>query len=101
PAGCEQRVVVDDWQYCLDATPRTFADAKKSCEGRKGFLAMPKGNASEELRKAWAARFAAAQFWIGLSDAAEEGTFVWTSGAHVTFQSWHRGEPNNYEEENC
>lgn len=34
-------------------------------------------------------------FWIGLNDLAEEGTFVWSSGAPVTFTNWYPGEPND------
>jgi hypothetical protein len=33
--------------------------------------------------------------WIGLNDAATEGTFVWSSGAPVAYVNWQAGEPNN------
>jgi hypothetical protein len=33
--------------------------------------------------------------WIGLNDAAVEGTFVWENGEPVTFTYWEQGEPNN------
>ncbi len=33
--------------------------------------------------------------WIGFTDQAVEGTFVWISGAPVTFTNWSPGEPNN------
>lgn len=33
--------------------------------------------------------------WIGLSDQAIEGTFVWASGAPLVFTHWDLGEPNN------
>ena len=35
--------------------------------------------------------------WIGLTDEAVEGTFVWVSGEPVSFTNWHvgNGEPNN------
>ncbi len=33
--------------------------------------------------------------WMGLSDFAEEGRWVWTSGEPVTYTNWDPGEPNN------
>lgn len=33
--------------------------------------------------------------WIGLTDQANEGNFVWASGEPVTFTNWYPGEPNN------
>jgi hypothetical protein len=32
---------------------------------------------------------------IGLTDAAQEGTFVWTSGELFNYSHWAPGEPNN------
>lgn len=33
--------------------------------------------------------------WIGLTDEAIEGTFVWTTGETVTYTNWAGGEPND------
>jgi len=35
-------------------------------------------------------------YYIGLSDAADEGTFVWATGEPVSFTKWNSGEPNDY-----
>lgn len=32
--------------------------------------------------------------WIGLSDAAQEGTFVWVTGEALSYTNWQSGEPN-------
>jgi Ca2+-binding RTX toxin-like protein len=36
-----------------------------------------------------------AVYWIGFTDAAEEGNFVWFSGDPVSYTNWESGEPNN------
>lgn len=35
-------------------------------------------------------------FFIGFNDIEEEGNWVWTSGAQVTYTNWAPGEPNDY-----
>ena len=34
--------------------------------------------------------------WIGLTDAASEGTFVWTSGEPLTYSHWRFDQPDNF-----
>lgn len=32
--------------------------------------------------------------WIGLTDAADEGVFTWSSGELLTYENWGSGEPS-------
>ena len=34
-------------------------------------------------------------FWIGLTDEAQEGTFLWVTGESSIYSNWSTGEPNN------
>ncbi len=46
--------------------------------------------------------YAGQVIWIGFTDAALEGTFVWYDSAPVTYSNWAPGEPNNAGgNENC
>lgn len=33
--------------------------------------------------------------WIGLTDAAQEGSFQWVTGEPLSYTAWNTGEPNN------
>jgi len=41
-------------------------------------------------------RDAARQWWIGLSDVDDEGSWVWTDGATASFTHWRAGEPSEW-----
>jgi len=35
-------------------------------------------------------------YWIGLSDATEEGKWIWDDGSDLDFTFWRGGEPNDW-----
>lgn len=61
------------------------------------YLAVPDN--LEELTAL--AAFAGADFWIGISDAAAEGSYVTVLGATATFAPWAPNEPDNTGNQDC
>jgi hypothetical protein len=97
-----QATTLLDGKYCLDPSHQAHATAKRTCTGYGGTLAGPLTEADQAtLKNALAARFAPRRFWIGLNDAAEEGTWAWSSGARGDHEEWQSGEPNDYQKEDC
>ncbi len=45
--------------------------------------------------------FGNARWWIGLSDKADEGTFVWVDGTPLGYEDWGTTEPNDFFGEDC
>ncbi len=66
--------------------------AKTYAESIGGYLVTINSQAENE----WVANAAQGNYWIGLSDASNEGYFTWTNGEPVTYTNWASGEPNNY-----
>jgi hypothetical protein len=78
--------------------PSTWSDAEAQAVSLGGHLATI-NNAAEDgwirTNVATADGINGEDGWIGFTDAASEGTFVWTSGEPVTYINWGAGEPNN------
>ena len=73
--------------------PLTWFDAEAQAQDWGGHL-VTLDNAGEELWiKDTFGRYE--HFWIGFSDIKEEGVWVWSSGAPVTYMNWDEWEPNN------
>ena len=88
--------------YCLNSGNRTYQDAKAACTSDGGRLATFLEKADgQKVRAGAAAKFAAAKMWTGLTDASAEGEWRWASGNRVSWTAWQRGEPNDFNTENC
>ena len=78
-------------------TASSWSDAEAFAQGQGGHLA----DINDGAEQVWIAdRYSGfggvpRDLWIGLTDEVTEGTFVWSSGAPVTFTDWNPGEPNN------
>lgn len=90
--GCALGLMADHaYSYCPG--PLTFAEARATCMGFGGDLVVIDDQAEQDFLLAQPV--AAGPNYIGLSDEATEGTFVWVDGSALGFTAWNTGEPNN------
>lgn len=78
--------------YVLFTSPMTRNAARTACLGLGAELAKVD---SAEVQALLATLIGTSVAFIGASDEAVEGTFVWEDGSPMTFTSWNTGEPNN------
>ena len=84
----------EHWYELVESdTSGAWINAENNAVGLGGHL-VTINDAAEE---AWLrSRFGSTtRYWIGFTDSAEEGTWVWSSGEAVTYTNWDSGEPNN------
>jgi hypothetical protein len=81
--------------YYVSGTNYTWTAANNLAISNGGFMASV-GSASENsfIRNA-ATAAGISSYWIGFTDEAVEGTFVWTTGEAASYANWNAGEPNN------
>lgn len=87
--------------YMFCTNPAPFADAEALC-ATAGHTLVSLDNAAENNAihdeaddrggNAW---------WIGYSDGASEGDWVWSSGQVTGYTNWGPGEPNDFGDEDC
>jgi hypothetical protein len=76
--------------------------AKELCEGVGGGAHLV--SIHDEDQSFWLAQTAMQvdfEWWIGLTDAAVEGTFVWDDGTPFDYDGWNSDEPNSLGDEDC
>lgn len=88
---CTGTLAPDGSCFVFVTTPVTYAAAKLACTNMNAHLAYLKTAA---LDTAAEAMIGMTNTWIGASDLATEGTFLWDDGSALVFTNWHTGEPN-------
>ena len=79
--------------YTLMNNALSWSEASADCLG-KGLQLATVQSASENAQLRTAA--AGNRAWIGGTDAASEGTWVWSpSGMPLSYTNWHSGQPDN------
>ncbi len=70
----------------------TYTDATAYANNLGGYLATISSQAENDwLRNVTGT----GNFWIGLSDASSEGSWLWANGEPVTYTNWSGNEPND------
>jgi hypothetical protein len=86
--------------YCFEA--RNFAASEFDCVAQGGHLVSIHDQATQDEVRDTAYSLMPVNWWIGLSDNALEGTFVWSDNTPFGYDAWAGGEPNNSGgDENC
>jgi len=89
--GCGLGLLGDHaYYYCPG--PVAWADARTSCGQFQADLVIVDDQAEQDFLLTQPIE---AVVFIGLSDEAVEGTFVWVDGTAPAFTAWGMGEPNN------
>lgn len=81
-------------KYYLTSKPMSWAGAEAQAVAMGGHL-VDINSAAENAALGTVAAFSSRSVFIGLTDAAFEGRFVWTSGSSASYTNWRIGEPNN------
>lgn len=83
--------------YKLFTARKSWDDAKQHCEDLSSYLATIFSPAENEFISTMEA-----SAWIGASDTASEGTWVWVDGSDMDgYTNWGGSNPNGSNNENC
>ena len=90
--GDMQATAPDGSCLMLVLAPVSYVDAKATCAGLGAHLAILTTAALDDTAEKLVD---VVDTFIGLSDEAVEGRFVWGDGTPLQFSSWELGEPND------
>lgn len=85
-----KKVVWGKHQYQVVLTKLSWHDAKKACEQAGGHLVIV---GSEEENRHIATLLAGRDAWIGCTDEAAEGIWLWVDGSKLDYAGWDPGPP--------
>ncbi|XP_035696435.1 perlucin-like protein [Branchiostoma floridae] len=96
-------VKFQDRCFSFSTDTKNYAGARSACQAAGGHLAMPKDQATNDILRNQLTRYpSGSDAWFGLTDLAQEGTFVWEDGTPLTgWSNWYPGEPNGGSAESC
>ncbi len=91
----------NDHRYAITDEASDWTTAESTAIGLGGHLASITSSDEQSFINSTflTGNFAAKPLWIGLTDQAAEGTFVWTTGEPLSYTNWKIGEPSDQGED--
>ena len=78
-----------------------FSTATEHCRSMDAYLAEPRSEEEYDIFVKFARNLGIHNFWLGATDSANEGTYVWQSDGQVlSYEDWHPAETNQ-EDKDC
>lgn len=96
--ACASEVSSSDGHFLITSATMRFSQADAHCGQHGRRVATTTSSDQDQML---GQLLACGSAWIGLTDAAHEGQFVWTDGASTSHRHWNSGEPNNSGGEDC
>merc|ERR1711973_631574 len=106
-SGCPSSggwIPLGDHCYLLSPTNMNWFQAQQFCEEKGGYLAEILSESEQTNLKALLNIRQDQNYWIGLSDVASEGNFVWQHSFTPLgeYTHWQAGQPDNWDgHEDC
>jgi hypothetical protein len=99
PPPCPGGVLEANTQTCyfVASTARSWLDARQLCENA-GRALVKIDSAAED---GFVADLSPASLWIGASDTAVDGAFVWSDGSPIVFSNWGGSQPDAFPGPDC
>lgn len=88
-------------RYLACSTPRTWAEAEANCAAQGSALMIPNTPAEQGVAVRLRTMARDQDSWLGLTDAAVEGTWLGVDGSPVSYAPWASGQPNDSGGQDC
>ena len=85
--------------YGFSQDKKTWNEAQKDCEANGGHLVTIADEKEQKAVQKLLSYDGSGTAWIGATDEASEGEWIWCTGEIFSYSNWNSGEPNNDKEE--
>lgn len=90
----EDAWVWENHSYAVVEYAGTWEEAVEYCASLGGYPAVITSQEENDALYAYMLELGHQSAYIGLTDSAEEGIWVWITGEESDYRNWHSGEPN-------